>query len=440
MFGTRALVAVLSLCILTVALNGASAQEAPPPNPLGNLAADPAASPGAGFIHGTVTWPSGEAKTGYLRWKDEEAYWDDLFHCGYRDLVWAEYVDLDRLRAERRAEYFRTHGLFDRLAYALDSDGDNPVGWRMFLSRFGDMRGIEIRDGEDDFAITAEGGRHQIGGYANDAGATLLLYVAGEEKPERIRWNDLTGILFSPAPADFAPYAERLYGRVQTAAGEFEGYIQWDKSENTSIDILDGENETGEVDLEMGEIRSLTRTRDNKVDAILKDGREMRLEGTNDVDSGNRGLLIEVADLGKVTVPWNRFDSIEFLDGYGSGSAREAYANGDPLRGRLTTTDGRELAGRLVFDLDEAWRWDLFNGQDGQDLEYDIPFHRIREIRALPTDDPACRVTLVSGRTLDLAENQDTGAENGGILVFESEGADPEHVLWMSVDSIEFTR
>ena len=49
------------------------------------------ADPNAGFIHATVTWPNGESKTGFLRWGDEEAFWDDLFHCGYRDLVWAEH-------------------------------------------------------------------------------------------------------------------------------------------------------------------------------------------------------------------------------------------------------------------------------------------------------------------------------------------------------------
>ncbi|MBU8869707.1 MAG: hypothetical protein KOO60_02420, partial [Gemmatimonadales bacterium] len=199
----------------------------------------PESSPGQGFIYATVTWPSGESKTGFLRWGDEEAFWDDLFHSGYRDQVWDQYVDLEDLRKERRAEYFKTHGLLDRIAYAMEKDRGNPLGWRMFLSRFGDLRSIEIHDGDDDFAITADGGRHQIGGYANDSGSRLYLFI-GQEKPERIRWNDLTEIVFSAAPPGSVPYAERLYGRVETSEGMFEGFIQWDKSECTSLDILDG--------------------------------------------------------------------------------------------------------------------------------------------------------------------------------------------------------
>jgi hypothetical protein len=393
--------------------------------------------PGAGFIHATVTWPSGESKTGYLRWDDEEAYWDDLFHCGYRDLVWSEYVDLESLRNERRTEYFETHGLLDRLIYAIEGDDDNPLGWRMFLSRFGDLRSIEIRDGEDDFAITADGARHEIGGYANDSGSRLYLYP-GEGNRERITWNDLSEIVFSPAPADREPYAERLYGLVKTTVGEFEGFIQWDKSECTSLDVLDGEDESGEVDLEMGSIRSITRTRDNSSEVVTRDGIEYRLHGSNDVNSSNRGIVIEVENLGRVVVPWKRFESVSFSEGHGSGIGRDAYANAEPLRGRVGTADGRERAGRLVVDLDEAFQWDLFNGTDEHGIEYNIPFSFLQRVE--PGEQDFCRVTLQSGRVLELGDNQDTGQAHAGILVFASEGSEPERLLWNQIRWFEFDR
>ena len=397
----------------------------------------PSPAAGSGFIHATVTWPSGESKTGFLRWDDEEAFWDDLFHCGYRDLVWSEYVELDELRKERRAEYFKTHGLLDRIAYALDGDDRNPVGWRMFLSRFGDLRAIEINDGEDDFAITADGARHEIGGFANDAGSRLYLYT-GEEKPERIRWNDLTGIVFSPAPPEAVPYAERLYGSVETCEGIFEGFIQWDKSECTSLDVLDGEDEDGDVELEMGDIRSIRRARDNTAEVTLKDGTVRRLHGSNDVNSSNRGIMVEVKDLGRVTVRWNCFERITFIDGRGSGPGRETYANSGPLRGSVTGDEHRVLSGRLVFDLDEAWDWDIFNGEAASGLEYDIPFHHI--VRIEPGLDGSCLVTVKSGRLLELGDNQDTGEENAGMLVFKTEVADPIHVNWSRVQAIELSR
>ena len=141
--------------------------------------ASPPPAPNAGFLHATVTWPTGESKSGFLRWKDEEAFWDDLFHSGYIVRVWGDYVDREALRRERRQEYYRTHGLIDRIAYALDQDKKDPLGFRPFVSRFGDLRSIEIHDGDNDFVFTADGARHEIGGYANDAGSPLLLYERG---------------------------------------------------------------------------------------------------------------------------------------------------------------------------------------------------------------------------------------------------------------------
>ena len=404
--------------------------------PVSVVAQDSAAGatdPAAGFIHATVTWPSGDSKTGFLRWSDEEAFWDDLFQSGYRDLVWGEYADADQLRADRRKEYFATHGLVDRLMYSIHEDKKNPLGSRIFVSRFGDLRSIEIHDGADDYVVTADGARHQIGGYGSDAGARLRLYVPGEEM-EKIRWNDLSGIVFSPAPAGAVPYAERLYGRLESTEGPLEGFIQWDQSECTSSDILDGKVEREDVKTPMGEIRSITRARDNSADLVLKDGTTRNLSGSNDVDSGNRGIMVEVADFGRITVPWNRFVSLTFSEGHGSGPGRSSYDNGGPLQGQVTDTAGNVHAGRLVFDLDEAWRWDLFNGKDSRGLEYNLPFHNLARLE--PGPDNTCRVTLRGGQVLELGEDQDTGRENAGVLVFATAGAEPVHVIWSDVRNI----
>ncbi len=413
------------LPILLVLLPAAASAQASAPN----------VDPNAGFIHATVTWPDGESKTGFLRWRDEEAFWDDLFHCGYRHLVWGEHADLDQLRKDRRAEYFATHGLVDRLLYSIHEDDEEALGWRMFVSRFGDLRSIEIHDGKDDFAVTADGARHQIGGFGRDAGSTLMLHV-GEEEAEKISWNDLSEIVFSQAPPGTAPYAERLYGRLQTTQGVYEGFIQWDQSECTTVDVLDGEEGRHDVEIPMGDIRTITRARDNSAAVVLKDGTERNLSGGNDVNSDNRGIMVEVAGLGRITVPWKSFASLTFSEGHGSGPARTTYANAAPLQGQVAVADGGVLSGRLVFDLDEAWHWDLYNGVDADGLRYDIPFHNLQRIE--PGPDNTCRVTLSDGQILELGEDQDTGRENGGVLVFVTEGAEPDHVPWSEVRSIAF--
>ncbi len=150
---------------------------------------------------------------------------------------------------------------------------------------------------------------------------------------------------------------------------------------------------------------------------------------TSATDVKNRSIC-------RVTVPWRRFESVTFSSGHGSGPGREAYQNSAPLQGELIDTDGEVHRGRLVFDLDEAWRWDIFNGTDTAGLQYNIPFHHLARIE--PEKGQICRVVLHNGLALELGETQDTGDSNAGVLVFASEGAAAIHVGWRQIRSISF--
>jgi len=388
----------------------------------------------AGFIYGTVTWPSGETLTGFLRWEDEEAFWDDLFHSGQRELPWFEYVDTDQLQAERRDAYYESHGLLHRLIYAMEEDGDFEPDWRVFLIRFGDIQSIEIHDGEDDFVITADGSRHEVGGYANDAGSDLLIYHDDGE-PRETDWNDLVEIRFAPVPPGSPAYAERLHGLVETGSGDFEGYIQWDKSENLSRDILSGNEDGQDHDIPMGEIRSIAKFERTSSEVMLRDGGVLVLGGTNDVNDHNRGIMVETVDRGKLTIPWRHFVKVTFSDDPGSGKGRESYDNEAPLAGTVVLTDGSQASGRLVYDVDAAWNWCLFSGSD-QGIEYDIPFALVSVVTILPQN--RCRVQLRTGPVLELGESHDTGDGNAGILVFDDHATEPRHIPWSLVQEVRF--
>lgn len=392
-----------------------------------------AAPESEGFIYGTVTWPAGEQLTGFIRWEDEEAFWGDLFHCGYRHNPWSEHMDLEALRAQRRREFYENHGLLDRLIHSFEDDDDDPMGWRMFLIRMGDIQFIEINDGKDDFVVTADGSRHQIGGYGNDSGGDLIVYSAAKE-PTEIVWNDLKSIEFQPVPPEAVPYAERLYGIVESSEGTFEGYIQWDVTECLSTDTLDGRLNGKNHDYQMGEIRSIARTpKQNNATIVLKDGSSVTMGGSNDVDRGNRGIMVENPEIGRVTVPWKRFGIVTFVDNMGSGPARDSFQNSGPLAGSLETKDGQIYSGRLVFDLDEGWQWDIFNGTTDSH-EYNIPFYLIHKITV--QNEESCRVELKSGKTLELSGTQDTGKKNGGVLVFTQGQPKPYHLQWPEVLSL----
>jgi hypothetical protein len=391
--------------------------------------------PNQPFIHATITFEHGESHTGYLRWESEEATWDDLFHSGYRENPWLEFIDTEALKKEKRDRFYETHGLIKRLAYALSEDEISGPGWRMFLIRFGDIQSIEIRDGQDDFVITADGARHRIGGYANDNGSDLWLYEKGQE-PLEVEWNDLVSIEFSAAPEDHEPFAHRLYGTVETSKGSFTGPIMWDKSECLDIDNLDGENDSGDLTIPMGNIRSIEKVDNRSVLIEEKDGSSYDMRGSNDVNEDNRGIWILTQDQGWVDIPWKRFIKATFSDQTEGGNPRSAFGNKQPLVGSVHLTDGTILDGRLVYDLDEGFAWDIFNGSQGQ-IDYDIPFTLITAIERLP--DEACRLSLVSGKTLELSGNQDTGEDHGGMLVFQEGATEAQYVPWRLVQAVEFT-
>lgn len=389
-----------------------------------------------GLIHATITWPDGSQQEGFLRWDREEATWDDLFHTGYRENPWRDFIDMEALRKERREQFYAENGLLKRLLYALDED-DQPDGtWRMLEIRFGDIDFIEINDGEDDYLTTVDGGRHQIGGYANDSGSDLWFYEKGKE-PLQIEWNDLQRIDFQAAPDDHEPFARRLYGTVVSTVGEFTGPIMWDKSECLSSDLLDGENDEGDISLPMGEIRSIAKEDGRSVRIETTDGRRFIMWGSNDVDAGNRGVWILTPDTGWVLVPWNRFRQATFTTAPDSGTPRADFANARPLRGTVHLEDGTTAAGRLVYDMDEGFAWDIFNGETG-DLDHDIPFTLITRIER--TGDETCRVHLRGGRALDLGDNQDTGQQHGGVLVFAADGGSARHIPWSDIRELTLNR
>ena len=382
-----------------------------------------------GFIYGTLTLQDGEQHTGFIRWDSEEAFWDDLFHSRQDELPWLEHVDLAELQAERRRRYFETHGMFDRVMWTLHNQ-DDPHLSRLFICQFGYLDGIEIDDDENVTMLIRDGDRVPVHGYSNDVRSDLLVYSA-QEDPVEVDWDDLADIEFSAAPADAVPYAQRLYGKVATTEGTFEGFIQWDQSECTSIDILNG----NERDIPMGDIRSITRNRENTSDIVLKDGTAFTMAGTNDVGGGNRGVMIENPLWGRVTVAWKRFNSLTFVEGHGSGAERMDFADIQPLTGTVTDVEGQTWSGRIVYDMDAAWTRDVFNGEV-RDLDYDIPFDLINSIEK--NDDQTCRVSLLTGRALDLGESHDTGDNHAGVMVF-AEGEDaPLYIPWSRVRTIIF--
>jgi len=171
----------------------------------------------------------------------------------------------------------------------------------------------------------------------------------------------------------------RLHGTVRTRQGDFTGFVQWDREECVGLDELDGHTADGKRSrLRFDTLRSIARrSRDSSLVTLL-DGREIMLSGTADVGRDNRGIYVDDPRYGRVLIFWDAFERVDFSPG-GSGPAYDDFPPGRPLTGSVTTRNGRRLAGRLVYDLDESETTDTLDAPS-QGVDYNLPFGLIASI------------------------------------------------------------
>lgn len=391
--------------------------------------ADEARSAVSGYIYGTVETRDGATHTGVLRWDDEEAFWDDLFHSSKTELPYAEYAE-DPAEDEDATWW-------QRMAATVGGElGIENHEGRIIAIRFGDLARVRVTGGNDAVLTLRDGREVEVGGYANDVGTPIVVLDA---KPGRIEipWKRIDTISFAATPPDADPGSFRLHGTVTTEDGELAGFVQWDNQECLSTDRLDGDRDGGRrVSLAMGEIRSIERRDRRSSRVVLKDGTEMVLDGTNDVNDDIRGIHVEVAGLGRVEVPWDEFVRVEFDDPGPSGPGYDEFAPPAHLKGTVRLDGGDWRSGRLVFDLDEEWSWEMLDGSaDG--IDYTVPFVRVASLERM---DDGCRVRLRDGRELVLSGSHDVGADNAGIVVIPDGAGEPAHVPWRDVAAVELDR
>lgn len=367
----------------------------------------------------------GQSFTGLLRWDDEETFWGDLFNSRKQD---TPYLDDHGDGGGAKREY----EVFGR---KISFDWGNSSKQRSFVARFGDISVIEVLDDNEANLLMKDGSNVHVEGSSNDVNPAISIRDPSLGDIE-IAWKRVDTITFSQAPASSEPWGERLHGTIETAAGTFRGYVQWDKQESISVDRLDGEEDDIDFSIPMGNLRSITRDGDDASVVELRDGRSLTLTDSNDVDDDNRGLLVEDPRFGKVEIPWMSFNKVTFTDQLlASGPGYDSFAPLGGLRGTVTTKAGERLQGQIVFDLDEERDWELFDGElDG--IIYFIPFGLIQSIA--PTGDNGCAVKLRSGDTLALSETQDAAEDNAGVLVIN--GSTETLVAWQDLQSVAFDR
>lgn len=349
-----------------------------------------------GRLFGRVSTRSGETYEGYLRWDRNEGAWTDL---------------LDATKEGRTATI---SGI-----------------------RFGHVAQIEILDSHSALLTLRSGEEQLFSGRATDLGSGLRALQIDDARQGlvELEWNDLQAVTFAAAPDGSRPRAERLYGTMVTRRGqEFTGYVTWDVDEIYTTDILDGEVDGVEEEVVFGEIVSIERINGRSARVRLASGEQLTMSGGNDVDASNRGISISDVNLGQVSVEWNEFSSVTLFDAPVSvGYA--AFDGGTPLYGTVTLASGDQLSGDLVWDNDEAFTWEMLNGES-DDVEFHLEFGNIATIERFGR---GVMVGLHDGRSFEVWGSNDVNSGNRGILVKDESGS-IHRIAWDAFRSVRFTR
>ena len=126
---------------------------------------------------------------------------------------------------------------------------------------------------------------------------------------------------------------------------------------------------------------------------------------------------------------------LEIIDEDSRGMSYEDFPISEGLSGTVVTVDGDEYQGLLVYDLDEAWEFEILDGRD-DNVEFDIPFMNVKSI--VPKNYNYSLVTLKNGETLLIGDERDVTDSNDGVLIFTSKNGEPTYVKWSKIDEIIF--
>lgn len=392
--------------------------------------ARPAASH-QGFLYGRVETLDGATYRGRLRWGgDEEAFWSDYFHGSKADNQWKGHLSADQVVERRALEIF---GL-ELASWERPKDLSRP-----FMARFGDLQRLEV-DGREIRAVLKSGTVVELDRFAaDDVADGVRVWDEARGVVDLEEWR-IRSVQFLPTPP-LGDVPRRLYGTVRTAQGDFEGFVRWNRQHGLGTDRLQGHDAGGElVRLPFDAIRAIVRHSPESVRLFMRDDRDLVLAGTADAGEGHRGLFVEDPRYGRVLISWDVFERLDLGAATESGPAYEHFPPGRPLEGRVTTRDGRPLAGRLVFDLDESETTETLDAPSGG-VDHALPFHLVASVVLPAGDEPGARtarVVLRSGEELELELAGDLGDGNAGLLVLSEEGGSAEYVPWTEVGRIDF--
>ena len=372
------------------------------------------------FIYANVTTKSNEQYEGFVRWGKEELAWHDVFNS---------------VKVHQRYTKQTKKGLWEDFKWDIASIWEDKYREtdHTFACFFGDIKSITPKSSSKLDLKLKNGTVLKLEGGSNDVGATLQVFDR-ELGLVLIPWNKIKNIDFKQAQRyNKYPFGELLYGTVYTyKKGILEGYIKWDLDERAGLDVLDGYSGSKDVQINFADIKSIKRHEEGAYVAT-KNGEEIFLRGTNDVNSGNRGIAIYNHEVGRIELGWKEFKKVIFHPNNKRGPAYSDFEEPQGIHAQVLTYLDEDYDGMIVFDIDERWELELIDGDD-DNIKYQIPFRNIKTI--YPKNKTYSIIYLKNGDQLLLGERQDVSGNNDGLLLFIKSKDEPIHVDWSNIVEI----
>jgi len=270
----------------------------------------------AGRIYGKIETIDGDTFEGLIRWDKNEGSWVDMLD-GSRD---RDDRERDRRYRSDRRKYRRGRSSISLFGIRIGNN-DNYIYMSSSTSqsgiRFGHLKSLEVID-DDRALLTLKSGKEvEFFNGSTDIGTSIREIVIEDINEGEIEfsWDDIELIEFADTDFDEpSNFGERLYGTLTTRRGdEFSGFVCWDMDELFESDILDGDQKRRSRKIRFGKIASIARYSSSGAEVVLKNGDEMLLRGSNDVDDDNKGIIITDDDGDEVYVDWEDFARAVFV-------------------------------------------------------------------------------------------------------------------------------
>ncbi len=382
-----------------------------------------------GRIYGKITTVDGDTFKGPIRWDKNEGNWVDVLD-GTKEM--------DRRDRRSKRKYSRRRSNFEIFGISVGTGGSVYYsGNAQSGIRFGHIEKLEVLDDNSAMLYLKSGEQVEMYNGSTDIGTSIREIVIEDENEGEIElvWDDIEMIEFSDSDDNFnSVFGDRLYGTLTTRRGdEFTGFICWDVDELFYNDILDGDNKGRSRKIKFGKIDTIERYSSSGATVILKNGDDLLLKGTNDVNESNSGIIVSDPSFGQIIVKWNEFDNVKFYE----PSEKIKYSQfdgGKPLKGTVYTEDGDEFTGRIRWDDDEEYTWELLDG-NFRKIAFDIEFGKIKSIEKRSYKSSI--VTVLDGRSFRLSGSNDVDDDNKGIIIFLDDGEEIE-IDWDDFEKVEF--